>query len=50
MDDLLLVGAPGTVECSQALATTITTCEEFGVPLAADKTEGPDTELSFLGI
>ncbi len=36
MDDFLLMGAPGTVKCSQALATTIATCEELGVPLAAD--------------
>ena len=50
MDDFLLVRAPSTAECSQALATTIATCEEIGVPLAVDKTEGPATELSFLGI
>ena len=50
MDDFLLMGAPGTTECSHALATTIATCKELGVPLADDKTEGPITELSFLGI
>ena len=50
MDDFLLMGAPGTSECGQALATTIATCEELGVPLAEDKTEGPVTEISFLGI
>ena len=50
MDDFLLMGAPGTAECSQALATTIATCEELGVPLAVDKIEGPATKLSFLGI
>ena len=50
MDDFLLMGVPGTAECSQALATTIATCDELGVPLVVDKTEGPATELSFLGI
>ena len=50
MDNFLLMGAPGTAQCSQALATTIATCEELGVPLAVDKTEGPVTKLSFLGI
>ena len=50
MDYFLLMGAPGTTECSHALATTIATCKELGVPLADDKTEGPIIELSFLGI
>ena len=50
MDDFLLMGAPGTAECRQALATTIATCEKLGDPLAVDKPEGPATELSFLGI
>ena len=36
-------------ECSQALATTIATCEGLGVPLAEDKTGGPVTEMSILG-
>ena len=50
MYDFLLMGTPGTLECSRALATTIATCTELGVPLVEDKTEGPVTELSFLGI
>ena len=50
MDDFLLLGAPGTPECSQALEITTTTCKELGIPLAEEKTEGPTTALAFLGI
>ena len=50
LDDFLFVGSPGTDQCQQALSITLATCEELGVPLAADKTEGPSTSLSFLGI
>ena len=42
------MGSLGTSECSHTLATTIATCSELRVPLAEDKTEGPDTKLSFL--
>ena len=50
LDDFLFVGSPGTDECQQALAITLATCEELGVPIAPDKTEGPTTSLTFLGI
>ena len=50
MDDFLLFGAPKSHECKEALATTLATCQELGVPLAEDKIEGPVTTLSFLGI
>ena len=50
LDDILLMGAPGSHECSHALATTFSTCEELRVPLAMDKVEGPATSLTFLGI
>ena len=50
LDDFLFVGSPGTEECRRALAITLATCEELGVPLAPDKTEGPSTSLAFLGI
>ena len=33
-----------------ALATTLALCEELGFPVAEDKTEGPSTTLTFLGI
>ena len=50
LDDFLLLGAPGSLECSHALAITFATCEELGVPLAMDKVEGPAVSLTFLGI
>ena len=50
LDDFLFVGSPGTDECQRALAITLATCEELGVPIAPDKTEGPSTSLAFLGI
>ena len=33
-----------------ALCTTLATCQELGVPPAADKVEGPAPLLTFLGI
>ena len=50
LDDFLLMGAPGSHECSHVLATTFSTCEELGVPLALDKVKGPAASLTFLGI
>ena len=50
LDDFLLMGAPGSHECSHVLATTFSTCEELGVPLALEKVEGPAASLTFLGI
>lgn len=50
LDDFLLLGAPGSSECSVALATTLATCQELGVPIASNKVEGPAVSLTFLGI
>ena len=50
LDDFLLLGAPGSGECTRALALTRATCKELGVPLADDKIEGPTSSLTFLGI
>ena len=43
LDDFLFVGAP-------SLQTALRVCQELGVPVAAHKTEGPSTCLTFLGI
>ena len=48
--DNFLLGAPDSPECTYALATTIATCEELGVPLSKKQIEGPVTSLTFLGI
>lgn len=50
LDDFLLLGHPNSDECAIALHTTLATCHELGVPLAADKVEGPAPLLTFLGI
>ena len=50
LDDFLLLGAPGSSECLQALHSTLSTCQELGIPLALHKVEGPTTQLTFFGI
>ena len=50
LDDFLLVGAPNSTECAQALQSTLQACQELGVPVATHKTEGPSCQLTFLGI
>lgn len=49
-DDFLLIGAPGTQECAQALATVRRVFRLLGLPIALDKLEGPVWCLTFLGI
>ena len=52
LDDFLLLGAPNSANCASALhtCTTLSICGELGVPIAEEKTEGPTTILTFLGI
>ena len=50
LDDFLVLGPPDQPTCAEALATTLALCEELGFPVAEDKTEGPSTTLTFLGI
>ena len=50
LDDFLILGAPGSNECAEALRITRETCTELGVPLAPDKVEGPTTQITFLSI
>lgn len=50
LDDFLLLGPPHSLVCQQALHTTLALCEELGFPVAPEKTEGPTTSLTFLGI
>ena len=39
-----------SAECPSALAITVATCQELGIPLATNKIEGPAIALSFLGV
>lgn len=50
LDDFLFVGPKGSRVCSILLSTMERISRNFGVPLAADKTEGPVTVIWFLGI
>ena len=47
-DDFLFLGPPGDTTCAQALCQALDTCQELGVPVAAEKVEGPATCLTFL--
>ena len=50
IDDFLLAGRANTNECENLMACYSAMCEQFGVPLAPEKTIGPDTTLTFLGL
>lgn len=50
LDDFLLMGAPGSQQCGEALATVVGVCERLGLPIAEQKTVGPVPRLTFLGI
>lgn len=50
LDDFLCIGPAGSTIYASLLATVHHVFQFFGVPLAPNKTEGPATELWFLGI
>ena len=50
LDDFMLLGPPGSHYCEEALRATVELCDELGVPVAGEKTEGPSTTITFLGI
>ena len=49
LDDFLLVGAPNSPECERALSILLRVFGELGLPVAANKSEGPTTRLTLLG-
>ena len=49
LDDFLFI-APTLQKCQSALDLFIRLCQDIGVPLAPEKTEGPSQVLIFLGI
>ena len=49
LDDFLLAGPASSLICERNLQTCFSLCEKLGVPIAEDKTEGPNTEITFLG-
>ena len=50
LDDFLVLGPPGQPTCQEALSTTLALCDELGFLVAEEKTEGPASVLTFLGI
>ena len=50
LDDFITLGRADTGECEFNKAILHNTCGRPGVPLAADKCEGPATSLTFLDI
>ena len=50
LDEFLIMGPAESDACQLALATSLATCAELGFAVAPEKTEGPFTELMFLGL
>ena len=50
LDDFICLGPPDSSICGAALAQLTTSCDLLGIPIAAEKLEGPATCLSFLGV
>ena len=50
LDDFITIGPPDSEECARNMQKFNEMCGELGVPVAEDKTVGPTTYLSFLGI
>ena len=49
LDDFLLIGPPESREASQAKEIATTVFGELGAPIASQKTEGPSSQITFLG-
>ena len=50
LDDFLLLGAPGSPECQDALQITLETCTQLGIPLTLDKVDSSTPRITFLGV
>ena len=50
LDDFITVGPPDSPVCGSNMQNLCDTCAELGVPVATEKTLGPTTCLTFLGI
>ena len=50
LDDFLFTGSADSLDCARALSSFTVVCKDFGVPLASDKTVGPTTQITFLGL
>ena len=50
LDDFITAGRPHSAECQDNLNLLMELCTLLGLPMAADKREGPTTCLTFLGV
>lgn len=50
LDDFLFLGPKNSSICALSLQQFISLCEALGVPIKDEKTEGPSSVLTFLGI
>ncbi|XP_070608807.1 uncharacterized protein [Erythrolamprus reginae] len=50
LDDFLLAGPAHSEQCFALMRDFEALCAQLGVPLASEKTEGPATRITFLGI
>lgn len=50
LDDFLFGGQFGTNQCTVVMETFRSVCSLLGVPIAEEKTEGPSTQITFLGV
>ena len=50
LDDFFFAGKADDNECRHAMASFAAICERFGVPVAHEKTEGPVTAITYLGL
>ena len=48
--DFLLLSLPGLPTCQDSMSTMLQVGQELGMPVAMEKSEGPATCLTFLGI
>lgn len=50
LDDFLFVGPSTSDECAKLMHIFTSVCKNLGVPIATDKTEGPTTYITYLGL
>ena len=50
IDDFLFLGSKDTTQCADTMLTFTNLCATLNIPIATDKTEGPSTTITFLGI
>ena len=50
LDDFITIGPPQSQTCHHNLGVITSTCQQLGVPIEPDKTEGPAIRITFLGM